>query len=411
MSGPMSEHPPTPPDHGVDPSLDIQSHDLPPKVRSYVDTLRQQVRDIFQRYGITTTGFREATAQLTAHPKVSLEDLEHFRDITRVLIKIHKAGALPPEVRESRPVTATVREDALCTIPAERGREVTLNLREVLDFSLAFLESKAPPTWAVSLREAFPHGLSLTPDQRKTIETAIEYGFTHALLMPGGDTQGITTIETQKPDPNDPTKQITEPTLTSPDTLRAAMDHFLNTCSNADGAHPVPDLPDTEQYTAPFVYEPEKTKVPMLRPGAPSRSRPHLVLYGPGGNPESLKNLTCPEADAAFLALANTLQLPTLTGLTTPERLLLQRRECEERAPLTPDQRTATYGDARPHAFDAYNDTVEDSNWSWDLDSRVPGGCCRGLWDSGFRRSELDWNGASGREPVLGAHPVVVVEL
>jgi len=108
----MSEHPPTPPEHtppptppedGVEPSLSIQFQDLSPEVRSYVDTLRQQVRDIFQKYGITTTDLREATAQLTSRQDVSTEDLQRLRDLNRVLIKIHETGALPPEQREGIP--------------------------------------------------------------------------------------------------------------------------------------------------------------------------------------------------------------------------------------------------------------------------------------------------------------------
>ncbi|MFH1098962.1 MAG: AAA family ATPase [Candidatus Uhrbacteria bacterium] len=289
---------------------------------------------------------------------------------------------------ETGRLTATVRADALCTIPAERGKEVTFDLRDVLESSARFLEAKAPSTWAQSLREQFPHGITLTPEQRQTIETAMAHGFTRAILMPGVDVQG---------------KSVAERTATT--------DHLLNTCSNADGAHPVPGLPDTEQYTAPYVLEPEKTKASTLRPNAPSRQRPYLVLVGPGSIPENLKNLTYPDAEAAFTQRATDLHLPTLTGLTTPERLLLQRRECEERAPLTPAQRTATYGDSRPHAFDTYSDTATESNWTWDLDSRVPGGVCHGDWDPRRRQLELVWCDASGRDSELGARPAVVVEL
>jgi|GEM_PF-1793681 len=430
----MPEHPPIPPEslspplpageqpvpteasgEGASGGREAEQHirydDLSPEVRSYADNIRAQIEDLCTEHGIPMRHGLPAIKNEADSSKFPIQVLQQLRDLLKQLDVIRATGVLPPEVRESRPVTATVREDALCTIPAERGKEVTIDLREVLDSSLALLESKAPPTWDASLREQFPHGLSLTPDQRKTIEHAIEHGFTHALLMPGGDTQGITTIEIQRPNQNDPTKQITEPTLASPDTLLAAMDHLLKTCSNEDGVHPVPDLPDEEQYTAPNVHDPETTKVPTLRTGAPSRARPYLVLYRPGNIPESLKNLMFSQADAAFATLAVDLHLQKLTGLTTLEHLLLQRKEVEARAPLTPDQRTATYGDARPHAFDAYSETAAESNWTWDLDSRVPGGYCRGHWHPERRQSWLVWSDILKRYPELGARPVVVVEL
>jgi len=418
----MSEHPPTSPEHtpppvppedGVDPSLDIQSQDLSPEVRSYVDTLRQQVSDLFRKYGITTTGFRDAAAQLTARQDVSIKDLEHFRDINQALINIHETGALPPEVRESCPVTATVLplEDSAASF--EAGREITLNLREVLDSSLAFLESKAPPTWSQSLREAFPHGITLTPDQRKTIERAIEHGFTHALLMPGGDTQGITTVETQKPDPNDPTKQITERTLISPDTLRATTNHLLNTCSNADGSHPVPGLPSGDadgQYEAPYVGY-ALLEAPTLRPGAPSRTRPYLLLYRPDGVLPATKGKAYLQSFEILFATARDWSIPTLTGFTNHEDLLIQRKEVETRAPLTPEERTQQHGDPRVHGFDAYDDDASKSRWAWNLDSRVPECCPHGSWRPSDRRSMLTNGTATVRLLALGARPAVVVEL
>ena len=400
----MPRTPDSPPRPAIPPESRIQYQDLTPEVRSYADNLLAQAKECFTRYGITEHDPATATAALTAiapahtNDPTFLPDIRHLHALLTQLDTIRTTGVLPPEARETQPITVTVRADAITTIPAERGHEVTLDLREVLTSSLAFLEAKAPPSWAQSLREEFPHGLALTPDQRATIEAAIAYGFTRVILMPGADVQGTTAEE-----------------------RTATTDHLLNTCTNADGSHPVSGLPTGEQYTAPFVNDPEKTKASTLRPNAPSRQRPYLILTGPGNIPENLKNLTYPDAEAAITHLATTLHLPTLTGLATSERLLLQRKECEARAPLTPAQRTATYGDARPHAFDEYSGTATESNWTWDLDSRVPSGasaqlgvpdgCCRGGWNPGGRQSELDWGGASDRLSELGARPAVVVPL
>jgi|GEM_PF-3407150 len=190
----MSEHPPTPPEHtpppappedGVEPSLDIQSQDLPPKVRHYVETLRQQVRDMFQKYGITTTGFREAAAQFTAHPKVPIEDLEHFRDITRVLVNIHEHGTLPPEQREGIPY-----ERWKITLTPLLLESLRSGKSEELKSAFPGIESSPDPIeFLIASQETFYRTsyndpsfsidrslLTLTPERLEDIQSAIERG-------------------------------------------------------------------------------------------------------------------------------------------------------------------------------------------------------------------------------------------
>ena len=397
----MSEH---------HPESSLTPAELSHEVASYIDTLKVQIHALCTTYDIpitpsitdTITAFTDKARAREIPPKA----LTHLLALFTAWSAAAETNRIPEAQRDSLPITATVSEDALSTIPEERGQEVTLDLREVLDSSIAFLEAKAPPTWSQSLREQFPHGITLTPDQRATIATAIEHGFTHALLMPGADIQGITTIERIVPNPNDPTKTITERAPQDPALLKRTMDHLLTTCST----DPIPGLPVKEQYTAPYV-ESDSLKTPALPTRAPPRTRPHLLLYGPGNIPESLKNLTYPQADAALASLANTRNLPTLTGLTNPEAELLQLKEIETRAALDPALRQARYGDPRVHAFDAYDNDPKKSNWSWHLDSRVPGGCGHGYWDPWSRQSRLRWDGASGRASGIGARPAVVVEL
>jgi len=337
------------------------------------------------------------------------------------------------ESRENPAITADVRDDVESF---ESGRTITLDLREVLSSSLSFLSEKAPPSWVDSLRSSFPDRISLSPEQRRTIETAIAHGFTRAILLPGADTQGITTIEREReaPDPEDPETTIhtTERTPEHPDLLRNTITNLLDTCSNEDGKHPVPGLPPKDpdgQYKAPYVGS-DSIRTPSLPPPelpitvpdpsgtetaitrhVPPRTRPYLFLYRPDGLHPDTKGKTFPECDALLAHDAARWHLPTLTGFTNSEWLLTQHREVETRAPLTPEERTTLHGDPRIHAFDGYTDTPATSRWGWNLDSRVPEGCARGGWAPAGRQSDLDGSGASIRHPRLGARSAVVVEL
>ncbi|MDO8462784.1 MAG: hypothetical protein Q7S96_00720 [bacterium] len=406
----MSERPPS-----ESPRSHIARENLPREVRSYVRNLEQQIRDHFRSLGyqgpltnIDEVETAVASLRTTATPR-DLPSITHLTTLSHALSEAYRTGTIPESESFSLPITATVlpHEDSASSFEAER--EITLDLQEILDSSLTFLQDKAPPSWVSSLEEEFPTGLRLTPEQRETIKTAIEHGFTSAILLPDAKTQGIT------------------PTPEHPETLEDTTNHLLNTCSNADGAHPVPGLPTNDpdgQYAAPYLRG-ETLKTPTLPPETtpientdpphtrtvPQRTRPYLLLYRKDGILPETRNQTFPQCETILTQRATDWNLPTLTGFTTLEHLLIQRKETEARAPLAPTERTAQYGDPRVHGFDMWSTQPDDSRWAWNLDSRVSGGCAGGYWSSGTRQSGLVWDDAVRRLVALGARPAVVVEL
>src|SRR3989338_8361461 len=413
----MPEHPTLPPESSLTPA------ELSHEVASYIDTLKVQIHALCATYDIPITPSIPDTIQAFADKararEIPPKALTHLLALFTAWSAAAETNRIPTSERESDPVTATVLSSHDSADSFEADREITLDLREVLNASLAFLDAKqppdviTPPSWSQSLRDAFPNGIAITPDQRATIERAIERGFTRAILLPSADRQGITTIERTIPDPKDPTKHITERVASDPDRLTHVTDHLLHTCANADGTHAVPGLKAGDadgQYGTPYVHS-ESLKHPALRDGAPARTRPYLLLYRPDGILSETKGHTFPECEAILTERSRDWNLPTLTGFTNIEYLLVQRKEVEIRAPLTPAVRIQQHGDQRVHGFDAYDVDDARSRWALNLDSRVPGGCGHGRWVPGSLRLRLDWSGASDRASGFGARPAVVVEL
>src|SRR3989338_2341756 len=142
----MPEHPTLPPESSLTPA------ELSHEVASYIDTLKVQIHALCTTYDIpitpsitdTITAFTDKARAREIPPKA----LTHLLALFTAFKTAAETNRIPEAQRESLPITATVSEDALSTIPEERGQEVTLDLREVLDSSIAFLEAKAPPTWS-----------------------------------------------------------------------------------------------------------------------------------------------------------------------------------------------------------------------------------------------------------------------
>ncbi|MBI4087202.1 MAG: hypothetical protein HY434_00005 [Candidatus Liptonbacteria bacterium] len=166
---------------------------------------------------------------------------------------------------------------------------------------------------------------------------------------------------------------------------------------------PYPGLSDADQYIAHYMYQPDTTKAATSR-NRPAR-RAYLLLYQSGPIPDETKGLSPDDQPARPAQAGQPAQpakegLDTLfkrkkwNGLTLEEHFMIQRKELEAK---------------KNHSFDAYSDTAAQSQWTWLLDSRVPGGVVHANGSPGGRQVRVDWDTPGGSNPRLGARPAVVV--
>ena len=240
------------------------------------------------------------------------------------------------------------------SVKTPEGKEISFDLREIRENSLAFYRAHNLEEFA----DALPKEIRLSPESEARLREAMEAGFDRAVLLPNPELQTQTT-----------------------DKLFDEM-----------ATKPVAGLPDTEQYTAPYITDPVKEKK------VTNQNRPllkaYLLLYQSGAIPEETKGKTFPEAEQELDKLFGK---DKWNGLTLEEYLILQRQECEER---------------QDHEFDVWPvDPNKKSEWTWLLDSRVPSGCVHASWFPRNRQVSVHWSEPKHSLSLLGARPAVVVPL
>lgn len=229
-------------------------------------------------------------------------------------------------------------------------REIKIDTEAVLKESVGFYTGHDLKDFLKEL----PKELRLSPQSEARLREAMREGFDRAMLLPSTNLQ------------------------------KGSIDKLLGELADKQ----IQGLQDTEQYSqAHYMHEPNTTK------NATARNRPkrkaYLLLYQSAPIPEETKGKNPNDLDQLFAQ-------KKWNGLTLEEYLMLQRRETEA---------------SKDHRFDAYSDDAKKSQWTWLLDSRVPGGVVRASWGPGDRRVRVDWYGPGVSDSRLGARPAVVVEV
>ncbi|HLD21883.1 MAG TPA: hypothetical protein VJB65_03215, partial [Patescibacteria group bacterium] len=168
---------------------------------------------------------------------------------------------------------------------------------------------------------------------------------------------------------------------------------LLNECATK----PVAGLSEEEQYRTPCIYEPDVTL--QAKTQNRPKNKTYFILYKTGGVEPETMGKTFPECEAIFQAKNNAYQAQgkqmRITGWTTPEHLLAQRKECENN---------------KNHQWDSLN-TENKSNCSWLLDSKTTSGYVCAIWDRTFHKVNVHWYDASASLGGLGARSAVIIEL
>jgi hypothetical protein len=264
-----------------------------------------------------------------------------------------RAAYLSPEERAS--ATADV-----ITARTPEGKEITVDIQEILTDSISFYETNGLTEFAEHLKKSAETNLSA--EAKKSLQEMIEtHGFDKFIILPPENIQQ-TPAMIQKLKTNLADKELAG--LAEAD--QYTKSYMENGCEN-------PTFPDTD------YGKQAKAK----------RNNNYLFGYKSDPIPEDTKNLTYPEAEAKI-------QADNLNGFTLPEYYITQRKEVEQN---------------KDHSFDAYDNDAKKSNWMRLVDSRAPGGCLRGSWDPDNRQVNVRWFGADGRNPRLGARSAVVVVL
>ncbi|MCX6781577.1 MAG: hypothetical protein NTW66_00415 [Candidatus Magasanikbacteria bacterium] len=261
--------------------------------------------------------------------------------------KIKKNGPSPEAPSDPNIITATNPE----------GKEVFIDLSIVLNGSKAIFNKYNLPEFS----DALPETLALSEASLARCREALEQGLDKAILMPDLVTQlnkvGISKLKHELADK--PLHAFT---------FRDEADNYSN-----------------ESY----LEGPIAKKHSLTESAQVKRINGYLLFYSSKPISQETKNLTFPEAKQ-YLKDKN------LNGLTLPEYYILQRKEAE----INED-----------HSFDAYNDDADQSNLTWLIDSRAPGGCVYARWNPRGRQVGVGWSDTDSRAPRQGARPAIVIPL
>jgi hypothetical protein len=266
-----------------------------------------------------------------------------------------KDGKIVLETEDGEGITIASREleadyERSRRIYSERtkeGKEVKLDTEAVLHESAGFYAAHGLKNFLKEL----PKEIKLTAASEARLREALREGFDEAMLFPKTDVQAAS----------------------------------IESLATETATKEAPSLPANEQYTAPYFENGTKVAQARNRP----KQKAYLLLYQSGPIPDETKGKSPDQLDPLF-------SQKKWNGFTLEEYLLLQRKETESR---------------KNHSFDAYDSDTKKSQWTWLLDSRVPGGGVHADWSPGLRRVGVVWAAPGLSGPGLGARPAVVVEV
>lgn len=229
------------------------------------------------------------------------------------------------------------------------GQEITLKAKETLQLSTKFYQEHELQEFADNL----PQEIHFSVEGKKRIREALKMGFDNAIILPSTEIQGR-----------------------SIDTLIEQM-----------AKKPHAGLSDTDQYGDPGIGVGDGRKQPQNRNNT---AKAYMLMYQSKPVPPETKGKTPDQLETLF-------KQKKWNGLTMSEYLVLQRCELEKR---------------KNHSFDAYDEDVAKSQWSWLLDSRAsrPKVACAS-WSAEGQCIDVHWDDVDDSDPELGARPTVVVEL
>jgi len=229
------------------------------------------------------------------------------------------------------------------------GKDVKINMEEVLKDSVGFYNTHD----LKDLLKDLPQEIRLSARSEAKLRETMKDGFDKAMLLPK--------IESQAGQFD---KLVTE-----------------------TATKPIPGLPETEQYTTPYIDSTVKSsRQAANRPAG----KAYLLLYQSNPVPQETKGKTPTQLEPMF-------QAKKWNGLTLEEYMMLQRKEVELK---------------KDHSFDAYNSSdATRSQWTWLLDSRVSEGVVHAYWVPRYHQVVVYWSEPEFSDDVLGARPVVVVEI
>ncbi|MCX6781954.1 MAG: hypothetical protein NTW66_02450 [Candidatus Magasanikbacteria bacterium] len=261
------------------------------------------------------------------------------------------------KIKRDGPSPETPSDPNIIIATNPEGKEVSINLESTL------LNSKY--LYAINnltkFSDALPETITLSESSLARCREALEQGFDKAIFFPNLEVQlekvGITKLKQELAD-----KPLPKGTF--------------------------PDEKDNYSRES-YLQNPIAENHSLTESAQAKRKNGYLLFYSSNPVPKETKNLTFPEA-VQYLKDKN------LDGLTLPEYYILQRKEAE----INED-----------HSFDAYNDDADQSNSTWLIDSRAPGGCVRAVWNPDDRRVVVYWSGAGNQYSDLGARPAIVVPL
>ena len=335
---------------------------LPPDVPRRAETLREAPKPveakILDEDGNPIAYFPEAIGDFSPETSI-IKKGDHSKQPLTFKGRT-KDGKIVLETQDGEGITIAPREleanyERSRRVYSERtkeGREVKLDTEAVLRESAGFYTAHDLKDFLKEL----PKEIRMSAQSETKLREAMREGFDSAMLLPSTDLQGgnINKLLTELADKKLPGLQDDAPEQLS---------------------------------QAHYMYQPDVTK------NATARNRParkaYLLLYQSGPIPDETKGKSPDQLDPLFTQ-------KKWNGLTLEEYLMLQRKEAEA---------------SKDHRFDAYNDDAKKSQWTWLLDSRVPGGVVDASWSPGFRQVRVFWYRSGDSFPFLGARPAVVVEV
>jgi hypothetical protein len=330
---------------------------LSPRVPHRAEMLREAPKPVEARIldenGDSIAYFPEAIGEFS--PETSIMKKRDHTKAPLIFKGRTKDGKVVLETEDGEGVTIAPREleagyERSRRVYSERtreGKEVKLDTEAVLRESAGFYAAHDLKDFLKEL----PKEVKLTAASEGQLREAMREGFDKAMLLPKTEVQSAN-IET-----------IVSETATKE----------------------IPNLQPNEQYTTPSFESGTKTSQTRNRP----KRKVYLLLYQSSPIPDETKGKSPDQLDPLFAQ-------KKWNGLTLSEYMLLQRKEAEA---------------AKDHRFDAYSDDAKKSQWTWLLDSRVPGGVVHARWNPGYRRVRVGWLEPGFSNARLGARPAVVVEV
>lgn len=252
---------------------------------------------------------------------------------------------------EVETVMANLDRLMMVFIETVEGKEITLDVREVKASSEQFYQEH-------DLQEFIDHlpaEVHFSSEAIERIREALKMGFDQAIILPESEFQ------------------------------KQSVDKLGDVLASQPIEHL--DSQHENQYSQAAYFEGgTKTYDVNNRPFGKS----YMLMYSSKPVPQETKNLNPDQLDELFVE-------KKWNGMTLGEYLVLQRKEFEQRG---------------NHGFDAYSSDSQKSNWTWLLDSTIGSDkVVYARWHSVSRQVEVYWSSRAYSFPLLGARPVVVVEI